>query len=211
MIRNVFPVTLTVLAVGLAAAPLGAQDNSLYILQDNSTGGMSNTLSVDQSAATLSEVGTAELPAEQLGSGNAAEISIVGLGSSVSLSQQSVDTNVDGNSVSLDLIGTGLIGAVLQNGSGNTGTLTVRGTGAAASLIQEGNANTGEVLVTGNGTSGTLRQVGDRNDTTLNVGGAGTNVTYNVIGNGLTNVVPPSVTSNGATVTVTQTGPGALR
>lgn len=211
MISNKRFRALSAVTAIVLAGPIAAQDNSLYILQDNSTGGMSNTLTVDQSAAGLSTVGTAEVPVEQLGSGNDAAISIIGTGSTASLSQRSLGTSFDGNNVTVDLIGTELVGSVLQNGSGNTGTLRVNGIGAEASLVQDGDSNTGAVLVDGNGISGTLRQFGDRNDTTLTVGGAGTNVTYNVIGNGLVGSVPPSVVSNGATVTVTQTGPGALR
>ncbi len=196
-------------AVAMLAAPATAQNNSLFILQDNSTGGMSNTISVDQSAASRSRVGSAETPAEQIGGGNVADVSIVGEGSRVDLSQRSVTSRVDGNDVSIDLSGTTLLGTVSQAGSGNRGAVSVSGARARGSLVQDGNFNAGTVSVSGSDASGALRQIGDGNATDLEVSGAGTSVTYDVIGNGLTAVVPPTVRSNGATVTITQTGPGA--
>ena len=201
---------LSATAVALLAGPAAAQNNSLYILQDNSTGGMSNTITVDQSLASRSEVGTSAAPVLQLGSGNEAEVTVIGSGSRVALSQRSVasTSTVEGNTVTLDLVGTTLLGSVSQTGFGNRGVLSASGANAAASLVQEGNLNTGAVSVMGRDASGTLRQVGDRNETALDVRGTGTSVIYNVIGNGLAATVPPSVVSNGATVTITQTGPG---
>jgi hypothetical protein len=198
----------------LAAAgftPAGAQDNRLFILQENTASGSPNAIFVDQSRARQSNVGTSEAPAEQIGGGNAADIAISGLGARVALSQEAAVPFVRGNSVSLNLSGTGITSQVSQAGSGNTGRLRVEGAGSAAALRQTGDFNSGEVTVLGDNASGTLQQLGSDNETGLRVEGAGTDVTYSVIGNGLSEVVPPSVISNGARVTITRTVLGGSR
>ena len=207
----------SLLAAGVAVlvaaglGPAAAQDNSLFIQQDNSASGAPNSIFVDQSHARRSGVGTSQAPVEQIGGGNVADVVISGLGTQVALSQDAAVPFVQGNSVSLNLAGTGNTAEVSQLGSGNTGSLRVAGAGAAAALQQSGSFNSGDVTVLGENASGTLQQVGSGNETDLRVEGTGTDVTYSVIGNNLVGVVPPSVVSNGATVTIRQMAPGGTR
>lgn len=208
--RKLKQASLALLLVNAASA-VAAQENSLFILQDSTATGAPNAIFVDQSRARLSQVGSADDPVEQIGGGNEAQIMISGLGSQVALSQEAIAPFTQGNSVSLTVMGSANVSEISQLGAGNRGSLLVDGTEAEASLLQTGNFNDGNVAVLGENASGNLRQVGDGNETDLRVEGPGTDVTYSVIGNNLAGLVPPSVISNGATVTITQTAPGGLR
>ena len=117
---------LAVTAFALFASRAVGQNNTLYILQDNSTGGMSNTITVDQSQARRSEVGTSAAPVVQFGGGNEAKIAIIEAGSRAALSQRSVTSTstVEENPVTLDLVGTNLLGSVSQMGFDNRGALS---------------------------------------------------------------------------------------
>ena len=199
-----------VLVLIVAGSQAGAgENNSIYILQ-NSSGGIGNSLVIDQSAAQNSLVAgnaSGNVPARQTGDGNTAEITLEGEGATVLFSQNnSLTSLVSGNSATIS--GGDLASIVLnQRGSGNVADLQVSGLNNSAGLRQFGDNNDGSVLVSGNNNSGNLFQQGDGNSYTLTVTGTDTNVTFRQIGDNLSSAsgIGPSVISNGGTVQITQT------
>lgn len=194
----------------LFSAPAwGGSDNTLYILQDSSLGGMGNQLFVDQSNASGSRISGAmdgTSPALQQGFGNVAEVLLTGEAAAVVLLQRN-NLGTDGGPNNATLTGGALATIFLeQDGVGNDGSITVTGLGAVGVLRQFGNDNLGAVEVTGDNAYGELVQIGNRNSSGLQVQGEGTSVTYVQQGNDLNSATVPMVYSNGATVQITQTG-----
>lgn len=183
--------------------------NKVFLLQE-SGGGSGNNLVIDQSNASNSIVAGDELgldPAEQIGGGNSAEITLEGENSTVLFSQNSAGTGgLLGNTALVS--GNALATIVLdQNGSGNFGEINVSGQGGTGVLRQTGNDNEGSVFVTGEQALGELNQIGDGNSFTVRVEGDNTTAIYTQVGDNLTTPsgVGASVFSNaGGTVIINQ-------
>lgn len=203
------PLLLSAVLVLLAGGTaFSGSNNTIYVLQERSPGGAGNTLEVDQSSASNSLVrGLNEgEPAQQLGGGNTATLTIEGNGGVVELLQDTGSASGSGN---IATIGTSsnALGIVSQIGTANLATLEVSGTLASGSIFQNGIGNNAGLVVAGTEANGSITQNGNNNVTNLAVTGAGTSVDYTVNGNNLTNVPGGGVQvyTNGATVTITQT------
>jgi hypothetical protein len=192
--------------------------------------GSSNTLYVDQSEATDSQVGglvpdasspteysallltgssLLDYPALQLGENNEANITISDLGGAVYLLQnnQSAGFSPSGNKATVILSAEGAFAAVNQSGGKNTATINVSGEFSSGTIFQFGDGNTGSVTVPFGDTIARLEQIGDNISAGLKVIGAqGGDVTLTVNGDNITQAYGPVVVySNGASVTITQT------
>src|SRR6056297_1417461 len=66
-----------------------AQSNEVFLLQDSVQSGVGNTLFIDQSDAAASRAGSLEMPLQQIGGGNTAEILLEGFGAEVASFLQS--------------------------------------------------------------------------------------------------------------------------
>ncbi|WP_353475376.1 hypothetical protein PVT71_17615 [Salipiger sp. H15] len=192
----------------LANTVQAGSDNTLFILQDSSFGGLGNTLFVDQGDASGSTISGAlgeTLPAQQTGFGNIAEVLLTGEAAAVVLLQNNTGAGADAELNSATLTGGTLATLILQqDGVGNEGAVTVLGLDATGALFQSGNDNTGSVEVTGDQAFGKLEQIGNGNTSGLQVQGAGASVTYTQIGDNLTSATLPTVYSNGGAVSITQ-------
>lgn len=210
ILRTAFARATLAAALSLSAALAQAEGNSLYILQDSSLGGgTGNTIFVDQSAATDSLVagsltGPEASPAAQIGSANDAFLSLTGNSVSAVLLQGSNSLPAIGNSVRMTISGDRSIGTARQFGQSNVADLLVSGLDSLGEIDQQGDGNAANLVVTGNGSVGTIGQIGDRNDTTLRVEGDNMTVNYEIIGNGTTTVLPPTVRGNSTSVQITQ-------
>ncbi|KUF11470.1 hypothetical protein [Pseudoponticoccus marisrubri] len=200
-----------VAACGFASAAM-AQDNTVYLLQDNRAAeSQGNVLTIDQSGASNAllagdELGTA--PAIQVGDDNSAEITAEGENVSVLFAQGAPNNPAFGNSATIGLDGTNLVASLEQLGEGNQGSVFVTGLNNSGTLLQDGIGNEGTLSVDGVSNTGTLIQTGNRNVMNLAVDGTNTNVTYEIVGSDFQPVNSgPVVFSNAGTVSITQTGP----
>jgi hypothetical protein len=220
-------------ALALSSAPVLAGDsNTVYILQNSSINGVGNTIYVDQSAATGSQVGgfstvpvlsstpvssynsnTTALnfpvdlakPAEQLGGNNSAKITDSGVDDNISLYQNNTKPGSPGslNYAEITLSGLGSLGGVIQNGFANTAHLTASGPQSAGGIWQQGDHNDGTVNVSG-GAAALLVQNGSNNTNSLTAAGpSNSQINYIVNGNNFT-AGAAQVITNGAAVTITQ-------
>lgn len=212
----------------LAAVPMFALagDNNRVDLLQSATGNLGNTLTVDQSGADNSLVAGALgsenplvlTPAQQVGDGNEAMLTLTGDGARMFLQQgQSIDNPGIGNEAIAVIAGRTGLGVIQQLGSDNFASLNVTSQDATlpsdGSIFQDGQGNSGTLTVEGLNVSGTLRQIGNDNVNTLAVTGENTSVEFIQEGTGLVNnglgdfaAVPGiSVFSNAGSVTITQT------
>ncbi|WP_319499263.1 hypothetical protein [uncultured Cohaesibacter sp.] len=95
-----------------------------------------------------------------------------------------------GNNAEVSIDGSLSNGTILQNGSDNNGSITVDGNNVTAALTQVGSNNDSQLVAQGNATSAT--------------GVDGANVTYTLYANGVTTTQPVTVSTNGASVSITQ-------
>jgi hypothetical protein len=166
-------IVVGVLTLGSGAAQAG-DGNTLYLVQESSpwsTNG--NTLQSDQSRATNSSIGWRLLPATQNGSGNDAEIALVGNGGQVGFWQDNRDrlsNPLAYNSASISLTGDGLV-TLVQLGGGNVADLTLDN-GGRGSITQSGLYNEAALVLHG-GADGSITQLGDGNTTALDVTAVG--------------------------------------
>lgn len=200
------PVIASAAALGMVLPVLAGDNNILFIEQDAASGGLGNSLFVDQSLASESVVAgdaAGSAPARQSGGNNAGEIALEGAGAMVIFSQVNTDPFAGANTATIE--GGSLASVVLrQEGFGNDGALDIGAGGNAGSLTQIGNDNTGAVRVSGTDSTGDLTQIGNANTYTLDVTGNGASVQWNQVGNALGSNTPAQVTTNAGTVTVTQ-------
>lgn len=185
--------------------------NNIDVLQV-SNGLIGNTLYIDQSQSTGSNVGGDRLgllPAAQIGSANTASFDIQGSGGSLAILQNNAFSGLGiGNQADGVISGLFGFGSIQQLGDGNVATLTVNSADplnpATGEISQLGFFNSAELSVTGRGADGTLRQVGRGNSNALVVEGAGTSASYTQIGNNNANPQGVTVVSNGGSVAITQ-------
>ncbi len=192
----------------VAILPANAgSENSVYLLQETSpTGGLGNTLTVNQSSASNSLVAgntSRTRPAIQRGTSNSGTITVAKKNANVIFLQGNLNPTSSWNSATVNITGADALALLQQNGLNNTGLIEVSGRWASGSLIQIGEGNNGTVTVSGESSSGLLVQDGDKNVYSLNVSGG--DVSYTIIGSGVTSSTSPQVYSNGGTVTITQT------
>jgi hypothetical protein len=218
-------------ASAVATLPALADQNTLTIRQE----GIGNTISVDQSRATGSEIKGLKLnsglldpnslqielidEAQQLGGNNDAEIDISGAGGRVYLYQNNTLDAPSGNgrnTASIDSENGG-VGLVWQNGFDNTARLEVNGgldmspalivgqQNIDGAILQYGSNNNGSV-VTGEG-SALLVQNGDGNNAELDVSAspAGTSVVYTQNGNNMNSAAAAQVFTTAVGGTVSVT------
>lgn len=204
---GLFSVVSVSIATSLYTTPVAAGDNNtLYVTQESGIGGLSNTLTVDQSGATGSVVTGTGGAATQIGGGNVGTITLTGADASVMFNQNN-DNPGDGTNTA-EITGGNLAEIVLnQDGYGNVGTLEIEGFNNSGSLTQNGNENLGTVKILGDasGTTAELIQNGDGNQYSLEAVGNSTSIQWTQHGNGNATSVPASVTTNAGTVIVTQT------
>ncbi|MGB3539436.1 MAG: hypothetical protein WBA42_14860 [Mesorhizobium sp.] len=211
-----------ILLVALCGTAYAGENNQITIKQD----GLANSLTVDQSQASNSVVGGADLnsdnvlslgsTAKQLGNGNTADLRITddgGIGGGqIGLFQSNSSQSGLANNAVVSVLGSGL-GLVSQNGEGNVANISVKGTDTIGSVSQIGNLNNVGTLtepglkIEGENAKGSVTQNGNGNNTSLAVFGNGTSVDYTLNGDNITNMPAGGVQviSNGATVTITQT------
>ncbi len=202
------PMIISAAALFITPPALAGDNNVLFITQTGSSGGLGNSLFVDQSLASDSIVAgnaAATIPATQSGGGNVGEITLDGSSGLVVFNQ--TNTNPLSGTNIATIVGGSLASIVLQqNGFGNTGTLDIGAGENSGTLTQLGDKNTGTVNVSGTETTGILNQNGNKNTYLLDVTGDGSTVTWNQIGNANAVNTAAMVTTNAGTVTVTQQG-----
>lgn len=194
----------------ISTTALAGNNNIVILLQDSENGsGGGNTIFIDQTQADASIVAGPEnndQPAVQFGSNNAAFIVLAGEGGQARLGQSNPLASSLGNIATLSLTGDLSVAEIVQVGDGNTAEVEVVGRLSEGTINQTGTGNSANLLVEGISASGTLIQEGSGNSVSLSVLGNGTSATYRQIGNNLSaSAVAPSVVSNGATVSITQT------
>jgi hypothetical protein len=208
----------------LPAAALAGDNNRADLLQ-LATGSTGNTLTIDQSQASNSLVAGDPLgqlsspglvPAQQVGDGNSATLTLSGDGSRAALEQGLVTAPAFDNQAVAVIAGLAGFGAIQQLGSGNSASLSVTSqdgqSPAQGLIVQEGDRNTALLTVEGVNINGTLRQTGSDNANTLNVSGQDSSVTFIQNGSNLVNpanVPGVSVFTNAGNITITQTTFGA--
>nr|WP_321456960.1 hypothetical protein [uncultured Cohaesibacter sp.] len=152
-------------------------------------------------------------PILQLGDGNSAEITIEGNDDVVYL-QQNSQGQATGNTADIYVnSGTGdpSFAAVVQEGANNNASVSIDGSLSNGTVLQRGNNNDGAVTIDGNNINAELTQVGSSNEGQLSVQSSasssdtGANVSYTLYANGVTTTQPVTVTTNGASVSITQT------
>ena len=223
-------VATSLAAVGTASAGDG---NVLRVIQESLPGSVAgNSLLVDQSGATNSLVSgpsdamrakvltqTLELgdltsaegdearAALQKGERNSATITMTGEGGELQILQDNFAIpSAIGNTATVNALGNGTLGAVLQLGDGNQASLDLAESSKGL-IVQNGFGNKGSLDVEANG-SGELIQNGNNNLYPAAVAG-GTTVTVTQNGS---NLQPVGVTAlqvfstNPGTISVTQTG-----
>ncbi len=212
-------------ALAVFATPAAAQSNTLFVEQ----AGVGNVISVDQSAALRSTMGSEEAPLSQSGVGN--RLTIVDAGQDNVIPSVLQDNATGGNgllpNVASITLGAGTGGAqasVTQNAdvtgtlSGNNVAIIDLALGNGAAIVQNGTGNRADLTVNGPGASGTITQNGNRNEGALTVVGLDAAVSLTQTGNDLafdsgatgvdfTNGAPGgiSVVGNGVTVNIVQT------
>lgn len=147
----------------------------------------------------------------QRGFGNSADITLTGDSGFVGLLQNNSSGGLSNNAVvTLDGNGTALVS---QQGSGNGANLSVSGPRAVGAILQQGSGNDVDLTVAGADARGTISQLGSNNTSSLAVVSAnGASVSYTLQGSGITNFNPlqgVDVTTNAASVSITQTAIGA--
>lgn len=188
----------------LLALPASAQDNALVIDQTNrlfvEQDGLRNQITVDQSDATGSLIGSSETPISQSGRDNLLTITDAGVANVISAATQlnPVDGDALLGNIARITIDRGVSRAtvsVVQSVAANAplvggDNVAVIGlaSGAGASIRQLGSDNTATLLVRGNpGSVGRIEQTGSGNVGGLIVEGSGpnANVTLSQTGTGL--------------------------
>lgn len=195
------------------------------VLGDPDTGrGIPQFSNVERDGKTIQVpviVGATELSAEadrrdgsqalQRGSGNTADVTLTGDRGFVGLLQDNASGGLSNSAVvTLDGNGTALVS---QQGAGNSANLSVSGPRALGAILQQGSGNDVDLTIAGADASGTISQLGSNNTSSLAVVSAnGASVSYTLQGNGITNFNPlqgVDVTTNAASVSITQTAIGA--
>nr|WP_321459171.1 hypothetical protein [uncultured Cohaesibacter sp.] len=156
-----------------------------------------------------------ENPILQEGDGNSATITIEGTDDVVYLQQNSQGQTTGNNADIYVNSGTGApsFAGVVQNGGGNNASISIDGSLSNGTILQNGSNNNGTIDIDGNGVTAALTQVGNDNDSQLVAQGTSTsatgvdsaNVSYTLYANGVTTTQPVAVTTNGASVSITQT------
>ena len=154
-------------------------------------------------------------PIVQQGDGNSATITVEGDEDVVYLNQNSQGQPTGNNANIYVNSGTAdpSFAAVVQNGAGNNASVSINGSLSNGTILQNGSNNQGSIDVDGNNVTASLTQVGSDNDSQLVAQGAstsatgvdGANVSYTLYANGVTTTQPVTVTTNGASVSITQT------
>ena len=154
-------------------------------------------------------------PILQLGDANDATITVEGNDDVVYLQQNSRNQAV-GNTADIYVnsgAGAPSFAGVVQTGGGNTASISIDGSLSNGTILQNGNNNQGAIDVDGNNVTASLTQVGSDNDSQLVAQGSntsatgvdGANVSYTLYANGVTTTQPVTVSTNGASVSITQT------
>lgn len=221
--RSVFATLALLMTVGASHAQ--QSNNSLFVTQT----GDGNVLSVDQSTAVQSTIGSPSSPITQAGALNQLSIADAGTGNSLStISQDNSDAILAGNLASITL-GQGAVGtevSLTQGALANPGSATLSGDniaainvtlGASAAIAQRGQGNRAALTLAGDGASGAVVQQGSNNSGALTVAGVGANATLTQTGVGLNSAgvdastdftsgapVGIQVLTNGATVQISQ-------
>jgi hypothetical protein len=196
----------------LSGAALAGDSNQVSILQN----GSSNSLFTDQSQASGSLLGLGQNPFSgaagtgltQSGFGNSASITVSGaqpgggLADTIGNAFLQQGSSTGGNSATLNIIGTGSVGSVTQNGNSNSASLTASD-GARGGIQQDGNGNIAGLSVSGPGVQVLYRQQGDGLTTggTWSAPGVVTVTTSGIVG------LPGGATtgSTPSPITITQT------
>nr|WP_319485157.1 hypothetical protein [uncultured Cohaesibacter sp.] len=153
-------------------------------------------------------------PILQLGDNNSANITIEGQDDVVYL-QQNSQGQAPGNNADIYVnsgAGAPSFAAVVQTGAGNNAEVSIDGSLSNGTILQNGSDNNGSITVDGNNVTAALTQVGSNNDSQLVAQGNatsatgvdGANVTYTLYANGVTTTQPVTVSTNGASVSITQ-------
>lgn len=154
-------------------------------------------------------------PVLQQGDGNSAAITIEGDDDVAYLNQNSQGQATGNNADIYVNSGTAApsFAAVVQNGAGNNAAVSINGSLSNGTILQNGSNNQGSINVDGNNVTASLTQVGSDNDSQLVAQGSstsatgvdGANVSYTLYANGVTTTQPVTVTTNGASVSISQT------